>query len=491
MNKQSGVFMWGLTGFLLLFLAAFYIVKGGLINVGLALVMVSPFVFIIFIHLRPVWHVLIPIFLTMNQLTFPLYGLSKLTPMVLLLGAATFTILLDGTMRHSRRIVNFTLADRLISLTSMIVTLRLLYDRPGFVALGMGQGGFIRALTLTSATWFYFTVRIFVAQAKFSRKQLVNVARAVMVVCVITLYKGSKTGVYIGRYFGGEQFWMLCALMISLLATSTNAQKRQLLFYLTSLCFLLVAALSQFRSRIFFFAAEVFSVAFYMGRFRRTVAIVGICGAVGVVGIIAATGRLPSSMARVASLVVQVEKVELKEGSGTTGSYGWEDTGRAELYEAAWKEIKQSPLVGNGLGLDVMEAVGVLATTRRAEVELLILSGSYHNSIVMIAVKCGVPAAIMVSWALLYIIRRYMRWLRNVDNLEIKTWGMALVAFWFANTFMMLMNGGPNEFFAELILSGFMMGMMNNPSISDPATMVPLPSPAGQGESGSEAGAVA
>jgi len=472
MNQRLYLFLWSLTGFLLLFFSAFSIIKGGLINIGFALVMIMPFFFIIFLHLRKIWHVLVLLFLVMNAFTFPLYGLRQLTPILILLFAATLILLLDGTIRHSRRIIKFNIADRLIMIVAIIMTLRILHDRPGFVALGSGQGGFIPALTYVSATWFYFTIRIFVAQATFTRKQLIRTLPILLLVCIMTVYNGSKTGVFIGRYFTGSPFWLLCAILLSLLSTSTKEQLRILGFYIVSAIFLAMALLSQFRSRIFFFAAEIFSIAYFMKRFRKTAIVLGIWGSIGLVTIIA-SGHIPKAMTKVFSLFMEVEHVEIT-AEGGTGRYGWKDSGRAELYVASWEKIKENPILGGGLGLDVGNALEILATSKHARTEMLILTGSYHNSIVAIAAKCGIPAAFLISWAFLYIIIRYVQWLKKINDPVIKTWGMTLVAFWCANTFMLLMNGGQNQFFTEVVLSGFMMGMMTHPNLSNPKTLLPL-----------------
>lgn len=466
MDKRFGLIFGAISAFVMLFYASFSIIKGGTLDLAKAVVLIMPFVFIIFINLRKSWHVLIPLFLTMNDLSVPIYGLKKLTPILVLLFMATGILILERAVKHSRHVLDLSWADRYVAIVAIIFTIRFAYDRPGFVALGMAQGGFFRALTITSAAWLYFTVKILVSQAVFTRKQLVRVLSAVAVICAITVYNGSKTGVFIGRFFGGTQFWMLCALMLSLLATATSVQKRQLLFYMTSFGFLLMGAFSQFRSRVFFFAAQIFSVAFFTKRLRKTILIIGLGGIVGLVGMIALTGKVPGSMARFASLFMQVEQVTITSEGGS-GAYGWEDSGRGELYAAAWRKIKQAPFVGSGFELNVSEAIGILSVGNRVGIEMLILSDSYHNSIVLVAAKCGLPAAILVSISFIIVIIRFVKWLCFVQNLEVKSWGMMIAAFWFANTFMMLMNGGPNEFFAELILSGFMMGMMNNSSISE------------------------
>jgi hypothetical protein len=58
--------------------------------------------------------------------------------------------------------------------------------------------------------------------------------------------------------------------------------------------------------------------------------------------------------------------------------------------------------------------------------------------------------------------------LYKVDESGFRVWGRVIFSFWIANTFMMLMNGGAGEFFACMILNGYMMGMLRNPAAALP-----------------------
>jgi O-antigen ligase len=142
------------------------------------------------------------------------------------------------------------------------------------------------------------------------------------------------------------------------------------------------------------------------------------------------------------------------------GAMGWADDFRLKLYEYAWDKIKEHPVAGNGFILDVSEAVGILTVYNEdAKIELLAFGGSYHNTILELAVKLGLPAAFIFCFIAVIIPYRLYRQLLVAPPGEIKTWGMALLAFWVANTGMLLMNGSSREFFACMVVNGFMAAL--------------------------------
>jgi hypothetical protein len=461
MDKRFGIIFWGITGFALLFWAAFSIIKGGLFNFAAAGLLIAPFIFILFVSYRRYWHVLIPVFLVADQLQPEIYGLNKLTPIFVLLCAATATQILDRAFHSLKKKPERTWEDRASLIIALILTVRLVYDHPGFVALGMEEGGFISSFTYTMAAWFYFTVQRMAAGGTFTRKQLRLAAAAVFLIGTLVVIKSVGSGILITRFFGGPEFWMLCAMLISLLATSSSQQRRTLLFYLTGFVFLALGLISTFRSRVFFFMAEIFSVSMFMKRFRETLLIVGLGGVAGVVLMISVSGEVPAIMRRFLSLFMDTGQMYLE---GTGGAYGWEDSFRSELYRLAWLQIQIHPFAGSGFGLNVSEAIGVLSGSGDTTLNLLAFAGSYHNSVVALAVKAGLPAAILFSVVSIAVPVRFMRSIFRTDTSDFRVWEMAVFAFWCANTGMMLMNGGPLQFFAGMILNGYMTGMMKNPA---------------------------
>jgi hypothetical protein len=460
MEKRFGIIFGGLIAFAMLFYASFSIIKGGLLDLATAGILIAPFIFMIFLSCRRFWHVLIPVFLVASVLRIPIYGLEKLSLIFVLLLAATFVLILDRTLHFSKGKGGLSWEDRAVLILALILTGRLIHDRPGFVALGMAEGGFISSVTFVMASWFYFPVKQLVSAAVFSRRQLILAAWGVLAVGVIGLAQAEE-GVLILRYVGGPPFWMLCAMSISLLATSTKQNRQTLWFYAVSFIFLALGVLSTFRSRTFFFLSEIMAVSWLMKWFKRSALIIGCGGVLGVLLLIGVLGEVPEIMKRFLSLFMDVGSMHME---GSSGAMGWEDSFRWQLLQVAWTQIKLHPFFGNGFGLNVAQAVGILTVGVRTEFNLLALSGAYHNSIAAVAVKAGLPAAILFSAVLLSSAVRFVKMLFRTEQSDFRTWGMAVFAFWCANFFYILMNGGAEHYFNGMILSGYMMGMMRNPA---------------------------
>ena len=139
------------------------------------------------------------------------------------------------------------------------------------------------------------------------------------------------------------------------------------------------------------------------------------------------------------------------------GALGWEDSFRGELYGYAWDKILENPLIGSGFGLNVQEALSILTARAGATyAQFLALSGSYHNSIIAFAVKLGIPCAIIFTIISIVIPYRFYKLINNARSSDLRSCSIAIFAFWVANTGMLLMNGGPHEFFVCMILNGLM-----------------------------------
>jgi hypothetical protein len=467
MDKRLEIIFGGLAGFALLFGASISIIKGGMINLALALILLVPFVFILFIRCRNYWHVLIPIFLVAGQMRIPIYGLQQMTLSLVLLLAATGVLILDRTLHVLAKNEKNGWEDGLILALALILTARLIHDRPGFIALGAAEGGFISSLTFVAASWFYFTAQRVASMGKFTRKQLQAAAVSVFLVGIHDMIKGDRTQ-FLWRPLGGASFWMLCAMLLTLFITSTYEQRRTLWFYICSLAFMAGAILSGYRSRVFFYLTEMVAVSWFARRVKRNLLVVGVAGIAGLFLVIAVSGEIPDLMRRFMSLFVQVEAGD----AFVSGAIGRTDEFRSELAGLAWLEIQRHPWVGSGFGLNVSEAIGVLMTDTRATFALLALARSYHNSILILAVQAGLPAALIFSVVSIVIPFKFAKRVFHCAASDFRTWGMAVFAFWCANMFMLQVNGSQSEYFVCMVLNGYMIGMLRNQQAQNQRTKV-------------------
>ncbi|HNR95133.1 MAG TPA: hypothetical protein PKK36_11065 [Kiritimatiellia bacterium] len=457
MDQKIGLFAWLLAGFAILIGISVYVLKGGLFNYARALALLLPFVFILLINVRSHWHVLILAFVTAESIVIPVYGLNKLTIEMLLLSAVAFTLVLDYIIKKPVREHPFYYADRLVFCLGIIFAVRFLYDRPGFVGLGMETGGLVNSIYYTIAPWFYFAVRAVFARARLTRQQLWAVLFVSAITNVAMLhFAPSLEYTFWGRKVVNAPAWLFCATALALVISLRPGLKKWFLFYSISFGMLGLGLISNYRSRTLFFAAEILLIAYFAKIFKQAVIVLIIGGVLGTGAMyVAGGGRLPRVVNRAISIFMDVEKTDYTAG----GAYGWEDTFRRELYQIAWGRIRENPIVGSGFGLNVQEALQMLSTFRTVTyAELVAHSGNYHNSVLEIAVRVGLPAAVIFS---IFYVVYFLRFFKTIESLEgvDKTWAIAITAFWAANTGMMLMNGGPKEYFVSMVICGIMAGL--------------------------------
>jgi hypothetical protein len=459
MNRSIEVMVWGFVALALMVMAFINILRGGVFDYIQSLVLIAPFLFIIILRLRSHWHVFVLVGLVADSLSPPVAGLNQLTPLFMFLGVLLGLRVLDRSMKAASKDAQRTWIDTVHLLIALILTARLIYDRPGFAGLGSARGGLINSLEYTLAAWFYFVVRDLIPQANLTRSQLRGALWVVMFLSVFALFLRREEHITLIRGLGNSEFWMMCALMVSLMATSHVALYRNLLFYIVSIGFIGIGLISGFRARILYFFTTIVSVAFLTGRGKRTFFIVGGTGAAAIVIILLAGLAVPASMERVLSLFGQAEVRSYE--SIAVGAMGWQDAYRVQLYELAWGEIQQNPFVGRGFGLRIDEAIGILVASQRAHIELLALAGAYHNSVVALAVIAGLPIAILYTLVLFVPPWRYWRWLRIRPPSDERTWALVVMGFWCANIAMLLLNGGARQFLSSMVLNGLMVGLMN------------------------------
>ncbi|MFA7368320.1 MAG: hypothetical protein WC334_01620 [Kiritimatiellales bacterium] len=451
----------GIVAFVMMFIAAHSILKGGVLNYAKALTFLSPFLFIIVIRTRASWHIMLMGSLVANGVTIPVYGLQQITLTMILLPCVFAVYVAETALDHSRRQRGLgTWVDRSVFVMACILTVRIVHDRPGFVGLGMGQGGFFNAFKIVSAAWFYFAAKKMFAEASFTRKGLCVAGTIVALAGVYDMLKGDHTE-FLWRPLGAPSFWMLCAILLALLSTSNRALTRTLWTHLVSLLFIAAGVLSGYRARVAYFFAEALLISYYGKRLLKTAVFLSAVGAAGVVLILSVSDTVPDVLRRFVSLFMETEK----STAFLSGAYGWADSFREELVRLAFIEIRKNPLAGSGFGLNVSEAIGILTANANRDLSLLALAGEYHNSLLMIAVKAGLPVAIIFIVISVVIAYRFIGAVKKTTDQDIRVWGMAISAFWVANVIHMQVNGGPVEYLTCMILNGFMMGMMKNPAM--------------------------
>lgn len=462
MHRKLGVVIMVLAGMALAMFLSIQVLRGGLLDYAKATILVLPFLLILFLGMRGVWHVLPLALIPLSALVLPIYGLHQFTPLLLFIGAlAVWTILEIPVAKTGGRMVR-NWADAFVLLYAAIITLRFFIDRPGFVALGAAEGGIFNALYHVLAGWMYFAIRRVVERGAFTRRQLWAVAMFSLlglVAFAVRFHLAGQLRIFWYHELAGAPAWMLCAALLPLI--TEDRTRRHLLMFPAIFAFLGLALVSRYRSRILFFSGQIFLVAWLGRRFKQVAVVVLIAGFVMGSGLLmVGGGRLPPFVQRSLSLFMSVEYAH--EVRAPPGVLGWQDTFRAELYKTAWRHIQTRPLHGKGLGLNVEDALAILAVGG-ADVtrELLELGAGYHNSIINIAVNAGVPAALFFVLANILIVAKFLPRARADRTPGRREWGFAVLAFWFANMMMILINGGHVEVLHCTIMLAYMSGIMS------------------------------
>lgn len=458
-EARAGLGIWVLVAIVWLLYTAISIIEGGFIGYVKVIFLMCPIIAIILLQCRQHWITLLVITLSLTSVrfTFPLINAFNVP---FLFCAILFVIEMFSTPLRNRmagRKSRFPALDKWMLLFAVWMSVRFAMDPPGMATTGAEVGGASIAVFYVLGPWMYFVIKPVVRDVVFRRSHLLYVLFASLLGTLYIVHIANKMGIF--RWFhelGDTPTWMMCATLIAYTLTADDKRK-WMRFYGLMAVFLFLGVISRHRTRLLFILAEIFSLAYYAKALKRTVVALLLMGVLGIpLLFVIGGGELPDISKRALSLFIHSEN-----DIGIQGERGWNDSFRAYMYEDAWYRIKDRPLLGRGMGFSLEDAIAALAVRNEFTAhELLASTGSYHNCILAIAVNTGVLPALIYSIATLFVARRYARYVKRVTNKDIRAWGMALMAYWFANTAMMLINGAQFEFLNSMILNGIMVGMM-------------------------------
>jgi O-antigen ligase len=460
MNKNIELLLFGFAALAVFLWAGLSVLRGGFFNYASALGVLSPFLFLIVLRLRSHWHVILFISIVAGRVRLPMYGFQQLTILLVMSLFILATFVLDAAIQKRSSSFRERWPDRFVAIIALFLSLRLLYDRPGLVGFGASEGGFVASFTMVLGAWMYFAVRKLAARAKFTRSQLRSSVPVVIILLIVAmLHVQLLGGSLFSRALGEPETWMLAAIVLGLVATSRANMPHMIIFHACSLMFVTMGVMSGFRARFAYILAEVFAIAFVNRNLKKTLWVWALIVLAGGIVLFVNIDRIPVAALRFASLFHDVQGDER-----LVGGMGVRDTFRGQLYTMAWEEIRRSPLVGNGFGLNVDRALAILSVAGDDTfMQFLALGRSYHNSLLVVAAIAGIPITLMFIALMISIIWRFAEMILKLEDSDFRTWGMVVLAFMFAVLAIMLLNGGPREFYFMLILLGFMSGMMRNP----------------------------
>ena len=403
------------------------------------------------------WHGLALGLLPGTLFTFNAYGMSSINfsflfTLFVILVIFSHAIFKKRDMKRSepRKVEDF-----IMFLILGYVSIRLIYDRPGLIAFGAGEGGLMLSLFFWLGAAGFFAYKALCFRIKPSLKNLNMVIFFGILIEIHQAFRSVQIGQRMWfQELAGFPSWML--LPILLVFCLEKRKKLGFHFWAISSFFLLLGLVADHRTRLFFMAGIILLIAFFYKRFRRAFITLAIIGTIGIGGMVG-SGHVPDVVRRPLSIIfpsIAAEGTDLRYGRRAVG---FKDDFRARLYRMAWKEIKQHPILGKGVGLNVYEALDILAGDRSDNrIGMLALSGSYHNTYVSVAVKLGLPIAFLFLWISFAVPIRLGRSIYNHPDTANRQLSVILIAFLFGVIFFASINGGHKSFYIISIVLGYM-----------------------------------
>jgi len=369
--------------------------------------------------------------------------------------------------------------NRLLFIAAALLIMRFVMDRPGSARMG-GVGGLRHALGYTAALPFFFITEMLARE--LSRTNVRSVLRLFgWVAIAMVLWRllmrilgfAAPMPIYYGWYEGS--MWLLMPLVLAWILNRRGQQgKFPIGGLLLSTFMLLLSVLSPFRSRIFFAIGSIAAV-FWCSGYRRRFVVGSIVLFSIMVPLLAFVPqeRIPVVARRALSTMLPYDRADVdairERGVDISGEYGWRSDFRAFLFEAAARNIRRNPWLGQGWGISLDDLV--LASSFDPYERLmygLVASGEYHNSILTVAVKGGLPAAFFLSLGFVLLAIPCVRNAKRLPDGDVKILYIGVIGGLVAITGQMLMNGGYRELQATCVFLGFLQGTLKSPAVTSP-----------------------
>ena len=363
----------------------------------------------------------------------------------------------------------------LLLVATALLFIRFFMDRPGSARMG-GIGGLRNALGYTAVLPFFFI------SEQLGREQTGKQTRSFLrVICWVgismvfwrlfrRLMGTSAQPIYMAWYEGS--LWLLMPLALAWLLYRRNQEgSSPVPSILFSLFMLLLGVLSPFRSRIYFALASIAAVFWCSGYRRRFV--IGSAIVLSLLMpllVVIPRQHIPVFARRALSTVLPFDRADLdavrERGVNVSSEYGWGSGFRAFLFQAAANNIKRNPWMGQGWGVSRDDLV--LASSLDPAERLmyaLVAAGEYHNSLLTVAVKSGLPAGLLTAIGFVLVGVSCFRNVDRVPSGELKMLYVGVVGALVTITGQMLMNGSYSELQGVAIYLGFLHGTLASPAV--------------------------
>lgn len=445
----------------------------GLLKLGGLL---SPVLLMLFLSWRRYWIGILLGLMTIHY-TFPIIFLDRIPVEVMFLGAMLVLTIGEMAIVRVRAAPPFRGAARLLMLAGVIIWARVLWDRPGSARMGMSGGLWQASLFALSPLAFWVTNRHASGEWPLRKNLIVATIMTGLwyawAIGSLTVREGLSRALVMG--FGTAAWWLSSAFLVFCFARAARPGASggiRLLARATPALVLTLSLFAGFRSRPVFALGIIAMVATIYRQLGRTFMILIVAGVIGLGGMLSLfPAGIPQRIMRTMSLVVSInqryatDQYYSKE-LGMSGEMGWRSTIRGELWTYGVEKIKEHPWIGRGFAFDVQDfisvsgfrGIGVSSDAMRLG------SGSYHNSLMSLAVACGLPAVLLFSFGFVRLVIRFVRrTLQDHANPDRQGTATVLLGYLAAATGQMLMNGDGNDILHLCMVLGILHGLYAPP----------------------------
>jgi len=342
---------------------------------------------------------------------------------------------------------------------------RLIYDKPGAGSVG-GIGGLSSALPTVLAGACYFSTLNLSLKIKIREQHIKFLFIGILICTIEVIYKNIFYFIPKGfiSLFSYPAIWFLSLLAITkpLEKAGKTIFKNEVILISGSILIIISSVLSLNRLP-FVYAVISLGLAYYLYNvFNKYIRILIPAFIVIFSIVLFNPDIIPKAAVRTLSLITPSYMID-KSISQEVGEIGWESDWRTQLAKTAWYDMVQNPFLGKGFSFSHSELYynAIIAKTGDAgRFGGLLSSGGYHNSILFMAVKLGIPITILFIVIVLNIYIRFFVFTKRMDNTILKRFSVMLACVFVCMIGKMLTNGGPLDIFNISILLAVMQGMM-------------------------------
>jgi hypothetical protein len=344
-------------------------------------------------------------------------------------------------------------------------SVRFVYDHPGAGSTGT-TGGLSAALPVVLSGACYLSTIYLSLKLDFKQKHIKALWLGLIICMVEVAYKNLTQFIPLGGFvtiFSFPVMWFAAMLAATypLSKTKDNIFKNELFLSILSIGIILFSLISKNRLPLVTTAVAL-GLAYNLYHATYKYIRILVPAAIVIVSLAIFTPDLiPKSAVRTLSLVAPEHFSKMK--TSDVGEIGWESNWRTTLARIAWYDMKKKPLTGKGFSFSFEELqynaeIAKLGDSGRFGG--LLSSGGYHNSILFLGVKLGIPATILFILAIINIYSRFLVFSKRLNCTLQKQFCVMLASAFVCVLGKMLTNGHALDVFNISIMIGIMQGIM-------------------------------